>query len=622
MIWGAIMAVLRLSVSAIGAAVVCLALVFTYAIATASAVASSCKSSAMYIAAHQDDTLLFQSPSVLQDIQSGRCVRTVFLTAGDAGQGQSYWSTREDGAEAAYAQMAAVPSQWTGSQMVADGHSIHLETLVGQPGISIAYMRLPDGGDSGEGTELYGFQSLEKLWKKGHPGSGGPTISSIAAVDGSTSYSYEGLVDTLAALMDSFGPRQLETQNYTEEFSGPDHSDHVGTAYFTKAAQDLYEDPHRLVGFEDYETSSEPQNVFGDLLEAKSLAFYTYGAHDSSTCADESHCAGTSYAKWLPRQYIADTETVGVVANAGYIQIASPSTLVALDGSQSSDESGDPLGYEWSQVGGPAVSLSGADTVSPSFVTPPHPTLLTFSLTVEDGSTVSEPDFVKVRVPTSDPTPTAVVGPAQTVASGAAVDLDGSDSWDPNSLPLEYAWIQIAGPAVSLSDSSSPAPSFVAPTGPASLQFSLVVSNGEQTSAPSTVTVDVSAASPDESDVASLAAASSSSESTGSGQTVEPRVKLSSSRVRLLIGRSSRHVVRVLPRPLSSVECKGTLPRGARCRVTPELDVVVEGSSAIRRVGTYRLTVEIAGGAETIRRPLIVQVQRPNGRALNPGRSG
>src|ERR1019366_7221456 len=56
--------------------------------------------------AHADDSLLFQSPSLLQNIQSNSYVRTVHLTAGDDGLGESYWSEREAGMEAAYAQMA------------------------------------------------------------------------------------------------------------------------------------------------------------------------------------------------------------------------------------------------------------------------------------------------------------------------------------------------------------------------------------------------------------------------------------------------------------------------------------------------------------------------------------
>ena len=42
------------------------------------------------IVAHEDDDLLFLSPDVLHDIAAGRCVQTVFVTAGDANLGMGY----------------------------------------------------------------------------------------------------------------------------------------------------------------------------------------------------------------------------------------------------------------------------------------------------------------------------------------------------------------------------------------------------------------------------------------------------------------------------------------------------------------------------------------------------
>src|ERR1700722_8396652 len=70
------------------------------------------QSSSMYIVAHADDTLLFQSPQLLADIQSGRHVTAVYLTAGDDGQPKSYWSVRESGTEAAFASMANAANTW------------------------------------------------------------------------------------------------------------------------------------------------------------------------------------------------------------------------------------------------------------------------------------------------------------------------------------------------------------------------------------------------------------------------------------------------------------------------------------------------------------------------------
>jgi LmbE family N-acetylglucosaminyl deacetylase len=487
------MGALRLLSFTTSAVAIYIAMTLAVAVAPASAEEPGCAYSSMYLVAHEDDTLLFQSPSLLQDIQTERCVRTVFLTAGDAGRAAAYWEGRESGAEDAYAQMAGVANQWTGSTITANGHPIHLETLKARPSISIVYMRLPDGNIEGQGWEGYGFQSLAKLWRSGNPEEVGAAISSIKAVDNSTTYGYNDLTETLTALMQSFEPRQVYTQNYTVNLIGPDHADHAATGYFSRAASRLYTAPHRLVGFQDYETSGQAQNVTGTLLGGKSAAFYKYGTHDSDACVSEPACTGTSYAKWLLRQYFvspAKWEATGVVANAGFTQLSEPGATISLDGSGSSAQSGS-LQYIWTQTLGPTVSLKNASTATPSFTAPSHPTKIVFSLVAKAGATSSKADTVTIKLPSADPTPTAIAGPTQTVASGAKVQLDGSESWDPNSASLTYAWLQTAGPVVTLTGGSTATPSFTAPTGPATVKFSLMVSNGNQTSAPSTVTVNV-----------------------------------------------------------------------------------------------------------------------------------
>src|SRR3954470_1650649 len=82
---------------------------------TAAAAANCPAGDSMYIVAHEDDSIFFQNPDLQRDISSGRCVQTIYLTAGDAGSGFSYWGAREDGVKAAYAQMAGLANNWTQS---------------------------------------------------------------------------------------------------------------------------------------------------------------------------------------------------------------------------------------------------------------------------------------------------------------------------------------------------------------------------------------------------------------------------------------------------------------------------------------------------------------------------
>ncbi len=68
--------------------------------------------------------------------------------------------------------------------------------------------------------------------------------------------------------------------------------------------------------------------------------------------------------------------------------------------------------------------------------------------------------------------PLALAGPDQTVYEGAAVTLDGSNSYDPDGATILFSWSQVAGTAVVLSGASSMHPAFTAPfVGPAGDQL-------------------------------------------------------------------------------------------------------------------------------------------------------
>jgi GlcNAc-PI de-N-acetylase len=147
---------------------------------SARAQASCAQGSSVYVVAHADDSILFQNPTLEQDIGSGRCVETIIVTAGDDGQGSSYWMGREAGVKAAYAQMAGVPNTWTQADAGIAGHPMPRVTLTGEATVSLVFMRIPDGNLDGSGFASTGFTSLQKLWQG--------TIPTIAVIDGSSSY--------------------------------------------------------------------------------------------------------------------------------------------------------------------------------------------------------------------------------------------------------------------------------------------------------------------------------------------------------------------------------------------------------------------------------------------------
>jgi hypothetical protein len=183
------------------------------------------------------------------------------------------------------------------------------------------------------------------------------------------------------------------------------------------------------------------------------------------------------------------------VADAGEDKSVSEETTVDLDATGSSDPDGDTLSYTWEQTAGPNVSLTDADTVTPTFTAPDvdSETDLVFEVTVDDGS-ATDTDTTTVTVTPSNAPPTADAGDDQTVSGGDTVTLDANGSSDPNGDTLTYSWTQTAGPTISLSDADTATPTFTAPNvdTDTTLTFKLTVDNGSAT-ATDTTTVTVTA---------------------------------------------------------------------------------------------------------------------------------
>lgn len=181
------------------------------------------------------------------------------------------------------------------------------------------------------------------------------------------------------------------------------------------------------------------------------------------------------------------------VAVAGPDRTARRGETVTLNGSASHDpDAGDTLALSWRFVALPAGSAAIlADPLSPfpSFV-PDLPGDYRLELiAVDSHGTTGAPDEVLVNVQNS--TPVADAGPDQAVVLvGSTIVLDGSRSWDGDNDGLAYAWSFLAvpaGSAATLTDPSSPTPSFVADVH-GDYVLSLVVSDAWCVSEPDAVT--------------------------------------------------------------------------------------------------------------------------------------
>ena len=86
------------------------------------------------------------------------------------------------------------------------------------------------------------------------------------------------------------------------------------------------------------------------------------------------------------------------VAHAGADQTLVAGEPGTLNGTASRDDDDDPLTYAWTQAAGTTVVLSDATAPKPTFIAPPTPGELVFSLVVHDGTVDSEPATVTVTV--------------------------------------------------------------------------------------------------------------------------------------------------------------------------------------------------------------------------------
>jgi len=224
------------------------------------------------IVAHQDDGLLFLSPHLLQVLQAGHTVRTIFLTAGDNGTDAHYWQERERGIQAAYAQMCSSANVWRQEDAGIAQHPIPLYILSNHSHVSLAFFRLPDGNMDGSGFASTHHTSLQQLWTG--------VISTIEAVDGSSSYDKTSLIETLTALMVAFQPDHIHTQDYVGSYGDGDHSDHHSVSYLVRAAAQHYPGLNRLTAYEGYPTAVRPANITGHDLLVKQDVFCTYAHFD------------------------------------------------------------------------------------------------------------------------------------------------------------------------------------------------------------------------------------------------------------------------------------------------------------------------------------------------------
>lgn len=265
---------------------------------------TTCEKTVMNFVAHEDDDILFMNPDLIHSINAGNCVRTVYLTAGDAGAGESYWIDRQQGAEAAYDVMLHKPNQvWV--ERIVEINKNQFAVVAspqGNTSISLVFLHLPDGNTDGSGFAADGYESLSKLATD--------RISAIHSIDKSSSYTSSQLINALTNIMHVYQPTDIRTQSSYQGVRYLDHSDHTVVSSFVTQSYNQYKATYpdqpvpSMTYYIGYPIHDMPANIGGADLDEKTATFLAFGGFDGAVCHSVQECdTHAVYGIYLSREY-------------------------------------------------------------------------------------------------------------------------------------------------------------------------------------------------------------------------------------------------------------------------------------------------------------------------------
>lgn len=252
----------------------------------------------MTIVAHQDDDILFMNPDIAHSIADGEANTTIYVTAGDAGLGPTYWQGREAGAKAAYSVMTGSDAWIDETVALSDGDatvSVASSYLADAPNIRLYFLRLPDGGGALEAGEEQQLARLES-----------GDLASVTSKDGANTYTRSDLVEVLTGLMEAHAPSGFRLQLHEGETAAAEHTDHVHTSEFSEEALAAYDGGEvEVTHYVHYDSRLMAENLSPEDAALSLEVMTAYAEHDPAVIAADGGLQDI-YVTWTGRQYIAD----------------------------------------------------------------------------------------------------------------------------------------------------------------------------------------------------------------------------------------------------------------------------------------------------------------------------
>ena len=283
--------------------------------------------------------------------------------------------------------------------------------------------------------------------------------------------------------------------NIEEYYNGTDPQYRYDNAPVVEAGANQQSDPTRI--YLDGSSSSDPN---GDVITY--IWSQVSGPQVSLENAQTKRASflGIAAGQYTFRLSCSDGKTTSSDTTTVTINNVAPTVNagndVTIDAGQTvtlhaagQDANNNSLGYSWTLVDGPSITLPVMNTQNIS-ITPQNPGLYKFAVRCSDGVNQSPSDEVYVTANAINHAPTAEAGVDKDVQFGTRVNLDGRSSSDPDGNPLSYSWAQVSGPQATLYNAQSAQPYFDA-TLTGTLMFELIVNDGKVNSTPDTVTIRV-----------------------------------------------------------------------------------------------------------------------------------
>lgn len=162
---------------------------------------------------------------------------------------------------------------------------------------------------------------------------------------------------------------------------------------------------------------------------------------------------------------------------------AETAPLIELDGSISVSPDGGELTYRWEQISGPKVTLSSYHTAKPQFRTS-TPGVYEFQLVVSANGLDSEPHIVRLEIERENAPPVAKLVAEAWGQVGKVLEIDGSESFDPEGEDVTYQWRAVTPGLEIPAEALSRSVLTFEPEVDGTYEVELVVSDGEKTSEP------------------------------------------------------------------------------------------------------------------------------------------